>query len=219
MNIGKVESMQLRNAHQSCTMAGSGMIAAMVPVSKLFRAILVALAVLLSPPILSAQRDTCSITIDGNVQMVETDGSLQSIRITGTAEDCDNVLVTIQCAGDPVFRQTGAGSGTWQVEFDVDYLKKAGCDCFDRIRIDADCAYGSCPESLVTSLKCDKEPECDKGVDLCCLLRGIVLGALILSVIFFIISILDHSWAKSAFKVSAYVTLLFLILLIVFCCI
>lgn len=227
MNIGKVDSIQLQNSHRDCIVLGSGMTSAVRPVPKLFRAVLVALPLLLSPLILSAQVDSCWITIDGDVQRHVTDGSLQSIRITGTSEGCDSLLVTIQCAGDPVTKLTGGGLGTWEVEFDADDLKKAGCKCDSRILIEADCAYRyiSCPDSLVTSLECEKEPECDKepecekGVDLCCLLRGMVIGALILTVIFFIISILDHSWAKNALKVSAYVTILLLILLVVFCCI
>lgn len=214
------------------------MIGAMVPLSKLFRATLVAIAVLLSPPILSAQEDSCTITIDEDVQIGATDGSLYTVRITGTAEGCDSVLVSINCMGNPVTKLASAGSGTWQVEFDASELKRAECTCFGRIRIDADCAYGyfSCPDYLVTNIKCEEDKECDdgpgvrrvpegrrgtecdKGVDLCCLLRGIVLGALLITIILSIISFLGHSWAKDAFKVSAYVTILLLILLIVFCC-
>src|SRR5688572_15229373 len=76
----------------------------------------------------------CSITITSVVGLLDANGNLDRIRVSGTKEDCDYIRVT--GCGDSVTRPSGAGTGAWGP---IDLQNLAGCQCNTLVTIDAQC--------------------------------------------------------------------------------
>lgn len=116
-----------------------------------FGKFLVMLFVLVMAPAVGAAQP-CSVTI-GAVQAIGGPGTPTSIVVSGLASGCRKVEVRLSCQQGGGTQTAAVSGGQWQVAFDQNQVKAAGCRCPGRVAVEVTCD-GACRDSIRQSLEC-----------------------------------------------------------------
>lgn len=82
----------------------------------------------------------CNITIQEVAGIVDSNDALVSILVSGTVDDCKNIIVSIECgSGSSISREATIEDESWHVGFNEEEIKKYRCHCKEKIKVTAIC--------------------------------------------------------------------------------
>jgi hypothetical protein len=89
----------------------------------------------------------------------DASGNLVSLVISGTASNCDLVLITIDCDGPRQNATAKVSDGVWSTTIPL-IPRESQCDCDKSINIHVQCISGECRDDFSGSLQCLPQSQC-----------------------------------------------------------
>lgn len=96
----------------------------------------------------------CQVTITSVVGVASGGATADSVRVDGTATDCKEVRVDIDCASGQLTGLAPVVAGAWTIEFTN--VGQIGCACGDVISVIVTCPDGGCADKGSFDLQCSQ---------------------------------------------------------------